>query len=156
MRDVFLGNSLGGSSPAQVDEFEEFIHTKLPSDYRNFLVNFNGGVPSPSSSLYRSGLELPGGSDIEVSQFFTLATNHPVVRNLHREIEANIGWLAMSSICIGADDFGNLICIDCENGQMQWLLLEARFQLDFARIFELGVELPELLQRLEAAAYPKS
>ena len=153
MRDVFAGNSLGETSPAQLDEFEEFIHTKLPSDYRNFLLNFNGGLPSPSSSVYRSGLELPGGSDIEVSQFFTLATDHPFVRNLHREIEENIGWLGITSICIGADDFGNLICLDCETGRLQWLLLEGRFHLDFARIFELDVELPGFLERLEAGAY---
>lgn len=156
MRDVFAGNSLGGASPAQVDEFEEFIHAKLPADYRNFLVTSNGGIPSPSISLYSSGLELPGGSDIEVSQFFTLATSHPVVRNLHREIEKNIGWLAMSSICIGADDFGNLICLDCESGKMEWLLLEARFQLDFARTFELGVEFSEFLEKLEVGAYAES
>ncbi len=153
MRDVFAGNSIGGGTSARVDEFEEFIHTKMPADYRDFLVAFNGGQPSPSSSLYRSGLELPGGSEIEVSQFFTLESSHPVVRNLHRELEKSIGWLGMSSICIGADDFGNLICLDCETGFVEWLLLEERFQLDFARTFELGVRLPDFLDKLEAGAY---
>jgi hypothetical protein len=91
-----------------------------------------------------------------VSQFFTLESSHPVVRNLHRELEKSIEWLGMNSICIGADDFGNLICLDCETGFVEWLLLEERFHLDFARTFELGVRLPDFLDKLEAGAYATS
>lgn len=129
---------------------------KVPPDYRDFLVTFNGGKPSAFSSSYRSSLELPGGSEIEVSQFFTLESAHSLVRNLHREIEQAIEYLGMTSICIGSDDFGNLICLDCQTGFVEWLLLEERFSLDFLRTFELGVSLPEFLEKFEPGAYAEN
>ena len=149
MRDVFNGKSIGGGTLARVDEFEQFIQAKLPTDYRQFLIDFNGGLPSSDISLYRSKFELPGGSEIEVSQFFTLNDGHAVVRSLRSDVEENVGWLGMTSICIGADDFGNLICLDCETGQLEWLLLEARFSLDFSRIFQLQVSFSDFIDQLE-------
>lgn len=156
MKDVFAGKCVGGANHDRVTAFEEFIHASLPADYRAFLLEFNGGVPANETCQFESKTELPGGSAIDVGQFFTLNQDHAVVRNLHAEIEANVGWLGMNSICIGSDLFGNLICLDCETAHVEWLLLEGRFNLDFSRAFDLCVSFSEFLERLAPGAYSKN
>ncbi len=152
MKDVFAGKSLGGSSPQEIAEFEEFVHFRLPEDYRSFLEQFNGGVPHDATCLFASGLDLPGGSDIEVSQFFSLSRSHDSIQNLEEALESNVGWVAHTSIPIGSDNFGNLICLDSETGDVEWLLLERRFTLEFTKTFALRTGFAEFLDRLGPGA----
>ena len=152
MKDVFAGKSVGGASPEEIAGFEEFVHASLPKDYCSFLQRFNGGIPDDATCLFASGLDLPGGSEIEVAQFFSLSRNHESIRNLEEALESNVGWVAHTSIPIGCDNFGNLICLDCETGDVEWLLLERRFTLDFTKTFALRSGFVEFLERLGPGA----
>jgi hypothetical protein len=44
---IIKSHPAGRCSRAQVEKFEELIGAKLPSDYRDWLLEFNGGRPSP-------------------------------------------------------------------------------------------------------------
>ena len=43
-----ITQSFGGTTDAAIIAFEGKFHVGLPSDYRDFLKEFNGGKPTPS------------------------------------------------------------------------------------------------------------
>lgn len=47
----FLESS-GGTSETNIHELERELKKKLPSDYRNFLLRYNGGLPQPNTFSY--------------------------------------------------------------------------------------------------------
>jgi SMI1-KNR4 cell-wall len=45
----------GPTNAAQIGAFEEYIGHRLPADYREFLLQHNGGHPAPDAFLVDSG-----------------------------------------------------------------------------------------------------
>ncbi|HEY7327587.1 MAG TPA: SMI1/KNR4 family protein [Gemmataceae bacterium] len=48
----------GPTTDAQIAAFETYIGHKLPTDYRQFLLQHNGGHPEPDAFLLRAN-EIP-------------------------------------------------------------------------------------------------
>jgi hypothetical protein len=44
-------NQFGKLSIAEFGDFEKANHISLPNDYRSFLLEFNGGIPTPNKNL---------------------------------------------------------------------------------------------------------
>ncbi len=135
--------------------FEDFIHSNLPADYRRFLKEFNGGIPSAEKDTFIAPIDLPGGNSITVSQFYTLCANAKPLLSLYHQLEKCVGFLSMTTIAIGHDNFGNIIGLDCEDGTVNWTVCEGRFHLDLYRNFEFKVSFSEFFGRLIASPYQK-
>ena len=76
MKDVFAGKAVGGATSEAIAEFEDFIHAKLPTEYHQFLALFGGGIPAPETCVFTTAVELAVGHEFEVSQFYSLLTDH--------------------------------------------------------------------------------
>jgi len=96
-----------------ITAFESVAGAKLPPDYGQFLLQFNGGSPSPDT------IDVPGaaGSPTDVQTFFGLG----------RDVaSSNLDWnlAVMDERCpdyhlipIACDSGGNLFCLNVEEGQ---------------------------------------
>lgn len=146
---------LSGSpcSPADIRDFEEFAHASLPTEYTEFLLRWNGCVPASDADTFTSSIELPGGNEITVHQFFSLTDELPELRSLYAELEADVGFMPMTTIPIGEDSFGNVIGLDCETGLVNWTVCEERFSLDCLRNFDLGITFSVFIESLKSGPY---
>lgn len=138
---------------ADIKAFEEFANTTLPGAYAAFLLKFNGCVPTTSNDTYHGDVELPGGNEITVQQFFSLSNTCPPLRSLYQELKADVDFMPVTSIPIGVDSFGNVIGLDCETGLVNWTLCEKRFWLDYLRNFDLGISFDLFIASLKPGPY---
>ena len=94
-------------SPADIATFEVTIQGKLPDDYREFLLNENGGRPEPRVFHFktRDGL----GEDLAVHFFFGLHAGQ--LGSLKRIWIAFKSRLPIGYLPIAKDSFGNLIVL---------------------------------------------
>ncbi len=63
---MYIENSGLSISRDDIEKFEQKHRLKLPSDYFDFLLKFNGGSPYPNSFLAPSGVE------VVISRIFSL------------------------------------------------------------------------------------
>lgn len=90
----------------EIDVFTDSLGCDLPSAYKGFLLENNGGVPEPNI--------------IDIINFDQSPTDIQVFFGINREIEvSNISWnidtfefLSGKFIPIGCDSGGNLFCIN--------------------------------------------
>jgi cell wall assembly regulator SMI1 len=152
---AFITPKLAGEpcTPADIQKFEKFANASLPSDYAEFLLAYNGCIPASKADTFHSSIELPGGNQITVHQLFSLSSKSPPLRSLYAELEADVGFMPMTSIPIGEDSFGNVIGLDCETGLLNWTLCEERFPLDYLRNYELGVSFTKFMASLLHGPY---
>ena len=136
-----------------VAEFEAYIHAKLPNDYRDFLLERNGGIPANECDTFKSPMKLPGGNEVTVEAFYTLSKNESKIPNLHKALDAHVGIVPFDAIPIGHDSFGNLVCLDCQTGLVSWVLMEGRFTFDLHRDFEFSVTFADFLTALGPGPY---
>jgi cell wall assembly regulator SMI1 len=91
-----------------IRSLEQKIGFPLPQDYRQFLLQYNGGVPKPERFAFR----IPSGEQVSlVRVFFSLDENDPYY-NLLRKLSVNEGYIPESCLPIGEDPFGNLILLE--------------------------------------------
>ncbi|RBP46061.1 SMI1/KNR4 family protein SUKH-1 [Roseimicrobium gellanilyticum] len=138
---------------ADIEEFESFLHTELPVEYKNFLMQFNGCIPAYNCDSHHTPIDLPGGKTITVHQFYSLSNQCEPIRNLHEETENCIGFLPSTAFPFAHDSFGNVLCLECDSGNVHWILLEERYTLDYMRVFDLGVTFKVFLEGLQAGPY---
>jgi hypothetical protein len=88
------------ANEADVSHFEMSIAARLPDDYRDFLLRYNGGYPRPS--------KFRGGDEV-LSHFFGLWQKHA---DLNYELLAHRGFIPEGTIPIASDPFGNSILLE--------------------------------------------
>lgn len=109
-----------------VIEFEKNNNIKLPKEYKNFLLNSNGGY-SPHPNCFN----FFNGEDGSVIQYF-YGINLP---EKNRESYTSLEQAALASgedfpskyLAIGDDSFGNKILLNIENGQICFCDYEIMF-----------------------------
>jgi len=94
---------------SELNNCERKLGYSLPEDYREFLLQFNGGKPSPSS------LRLSDGSVTTIRAFYAVAPPSQTM-SLERQIGQYRNRIPPRFIPIGEDPGGNRICI-CLNGK---------------------------------------
>jgi hypothetical protein len=102
MRDA---NLYGTLSEEKLQAFEERLGVRLPSDYREFLERYNGGIPIPGGFWIREGQD---GS--EVHQFYGLHDG-PKWASLDCYVGPERYGIPEEMHAIGDDGVGNKICI---------------------------------------------
>src|SRR5438874_2719786 len=91
------------ANEADVSHFEMSIAVRLPDDYREFLLRYNGGYPSPNG--FRGGDEV-------LNHFFGLWQKHA---DLNYELLAHRRFIPEGMIPIASDPFGNAILLEVAN-----------------------------------------
>jgi cell wall assembly regulator SMI1 len=99
-------------SEVDIARFEELIDSRLPADYRRFLLAHNGGRPEPSVfSVYgqTNKYDEPFNQSSVVNWFFGLHDGE------HYRLTELLHWMGdrvpANLLPIGEDPFGNMICL---------------------------------------------
>jgi hypothetical protein len=103
---------LESTSQDEIVELENRIGAPLPSDYKSFLLNYNGGCPDPNEFAYIEG----NMQKYAILQMF-LGFSNITYRSLYYAIEVfkeRDERLPSNLIPIANDVGGNLICISVE------------------------------------------
>lgn len=90
--------------PKDIDIFEERIGTKLPSDYREFILKNNGGSPIAENL---KGLD---DEDYMVDHFYGFHMNYKVY-DLHNAYTTYSDRIPPQFIPVGCDPGGNQFCL---------------------------------------------
>jgi hypothetical protein len=91
-------NCFGKLSETEVTDFENVNSIKLPLEYKQFLLDFNGGVPEPNRNL---------NPNTYVTCILGMH-NGPYHASLYKHIDMFKERLPLSTFPIGTDPFGNL------------------------------------------------
>jgi hypothetical protein len=105
MVKIVNANKYGSLSQEVLNEFEVSIHTQLPSEYRDFLLQHNGGKPIPSFFWI-----IPHEDGSSVNQFYGLY-NEPEYLSIKIFIGKERYGIPESMLPIGDDGVGNYICM---------------------------------------------
>lgn len=101
-------NKLGKANEEDFVSFEKLIGIKLPKDFKDFILETNGGIPTPDCFSVYDGEETWEtniyffGLYKELYELYSLPYNYNEYR----------GMILNNLIPIGNDYSGNLICID--------------------------------------------
>jgi hypothetical protein len=95
----------GPLSESRLVEFERTCGLALPPDYREFLLEFNGGVPFPSSFWITEPTNASG-----VQQFYGLHDG-PSWLSIHTYARNEASGVPAGILPIGDDGVGDWICI---------------------------------------------
>ncbi len=105
-KNMLINNPYGPLSLQKLEVFEITYKISLPTDYREFLLKYNGGQPSPSFFWIKAQKD-----GTVVNQFYGLhdRPNHLDLRTyiIDEELFGN----SKSLLAIGDDGLGNFICI---------------------------------------------
>ncbi len=88
-----------------VEQFEAAVGEKLPDDYREFLLTFNGGKPEDNEFAIPHGKNEAG-----VNRFYGLLDERQSGDLLH-ELEVMVSRIPEKMLLIGDDSSGNYICL---------------------------------------------
>jgi SMI1-KNR4 cell-wall len=91
-------NFYGTLSLTELGDFEEANEIQLPSDYKDFLLDSNGGQPVPNRIL----------KPMNNVTYILGMHNGPYYASLYKHIDMFKGRLPLSSFPIATDPFGNL------------------------------------------------
>jgi hypothetical protein len=135
---------------ADIRDFERRIGEPLPEEYRRFLLEFNGGAPSPDT------IDIEGlpGSSVDVQVFFGIG--RAVTSS---GIEWNMATLAArlkeGLLPIACDSGGSVFCLSlkgCKRGTVFYCDLESAFA-DFdsePSLYPVASSFDEFLKKLRA------
>ena len=102
MRIEGAENSVG---PEAIELFECFLGRKFPKDYRDFLLQYNGGSVVPNCFDFLNGQ--PGS----LVHFFMKINSKDIYNDLLSNIRTFNQRIPTSFISIAGDPFGNQVCI---------------------------------------------
>lgn len=107
--EVLTSNQYGNLSYEKLVEFEEQLNVTLPEDYRNYLIQYNGGLPKTNHFCIKSE-----GGDSRIHHVYGLNVG-PDFQRLDLMFKIYTGRVSKSVLPIADDPFGNLICIGINN-----------------------------------------
>ncbi|MGE7775633.1 SMI1/KNR4 family protein [Chitinophaga sp. NPDC101104] len=96
--EVERKNEFGGLTELELADFENANKVVLPKDYREFLLENNGGKPIPNR------VRLPSA----ILEYLSGMHNGDTYANLYKQIDVFRSRIPFSTFPIGIDPFGNL------------------------------------------------
>jgi hypothetical protein len=102
---IIKAGSETGANEREIEELERRVRSRLPADYRQFMIEFNGGEPQPRA------FEGPDGEGSAVRFFFTLdpRSSHYWI---HQKLDVYQDRIPPGLLPIASDSFGNLVLLD--------------------------------------------
>jgi hypothetical protein len=104
-----IENLLGTTAENDIPRLESILNLRLPQDYRQFLLKYNGGIPAQDTFVFPGTSE---GSCVDV--FYGIGPDdYYDLANMQRVLE---GRLPKHFLAVAGDPFGNKVCI-CVAGE---------------------------------------
>ncbi len=100
---------------SDVSNFEEFVGEALPVDYRDFLLDLNGGVPELPYFLLHGGRG--GYADSVVRHFFGISEKIDIDLSYNFKIYVAAKRIPLNMLPIAADPGGNIILLGIGGGE---------------------------------------
>jgi len=125
-----------------LNELESLTGYKLPSDFREHYLIFNGGEPELCLYMYE-------GSPLVVQEFFPIAfgDERNTVEGNYRELVLEDKIIPRNLLPFGRDPGGDFYCLDMESGRIT--IFRAEYLPDLNEcITEIAVSLAEFLDGL--------
>ncbi len=104
-----MRDSLKPLSEEKLCEVENRMGFTLPTAYRQFLLQYNGGKPKPAG--FRFDKESDTYNDSEINFFHGIQEDAEFYINFERNCRMSEGRMPPDLIPIASDPFGNWICI---------------------------------------------
>ena len=97
----------------QINNVETRIGFTLPNDYKNFLLNHNGGIPTPNEFKF---INTNNESSNSLEDFFHSIFEENGEGNLERKYIylTNSNRIIGNILPIASDPFGNFVCISLD------------------------------------------
>jgi hypothetical protein len=108
MPELSYRTSCGPTKMQDVESFERVLGSRLPDEYRNFLLAKNGGWPD--SDLMFPISDAPFDEHGILNCLFGLFDENEMY-DLREEFETYLGRIPANLVPIGEDPGGNLICL---------------------------------------------
>ena len=112
---ITIINAKDPATSESISDFEGKIGSKLPDDYKNFLLKYNGGQPLPNSFKFFSNKE--DGSSVD--RFLSLGKEKN--SNLLKYYNNYKDRIPSYFFPIAHDAGGNLICISCSESDYGYI-----------------------------------
>ena len=145
MASITNSREFGPTDEATIAAFERVLNLLLPSDYRVFLLEHNGGIPSPDN------FDLPFPSSPCVVETFFGLHDGPARTDL-RGHQAWLDLLLPEHLPIGYEQGGNPICLRlsaCQRGYvMLWDKTLDEGEASPTTFYELAPTFPAFLDLL--------
>jgi hypothetical protein len=104
--NVIIHDAKNKLDEAKLINFEKHIKTRLPDEYRKFLLTYNGGYPEPDGFMYiRNNIKYTSNVD------FFLSLDGDEDDDIYDFIETYRNRIPPELLPIAYDSSGNLICI---------------------------------------------
>lgn len=103
-----------------VQELEQTIGFTLPEDYRSWILENNGGVPTPGGFEFN---DLYGAKESVVQLFLPVGKEHTYNVLGQYELFTGEDRLPAEVVPIAFDPFGNMICLDLQDGEFKGTVL---------------------------------
>jgi len=147
---VFIEKSKQSLTIDQIEGVEQRLKLKLPYEYKEFLMKYNGGIPSSNIVTYYDHL---GRSTRSVVDYFLAIYDEYGYDNLVIKYEYFISSnrIPLGILPIASDPFGNLICISTrekDNGKIYFLDHELD-QSDYGNLGVISNNFSEFLRSLK-------
>jgi hypothetical protein len=135
-----------GPPVAGIDELQSALGATLPNDYRDFLLRFNGGRPSPDV------IDIPSlpGSPTDVRDLFGLGVameTNDLIWNLSLIRGANLGRVLLP---IARDSGGGLFCMSMEDGCLGRIFYLEMILSDHRELIPVADSFDEFLGKLRS------
>ena len=119
--NLTMFNSKEPTTLDQIKKFENLIDAKLPQDYINFLLKYNGGRPDRDTYKLIQPITYGVEGDINdmgaILRFLGLVDDEEEYNGLiWHYLDVTVDRIPKELIHIGYDDFGNAICL-CVKGE---------------------------------------
>jgi hypothetical protein len=112
MLEIKFTTNYPPTTEEEVQKLEETLGIKLPEDYRDFLLTYNGGH-APENGLCMF-YENNKGADTYVNELFGINTSYSAINPLE-----DFEFYPYDDLLeIGIDDFGNIFCLGIKYGKV--------------------------------------
>jgi hypothetical protein len=130
-----------------VDEFERYLGMSLPEDYRRFLLEHNGGQPTPADFL------ISAAKGWDTVDYFLGLKAEEIILSLEEAAKHRKDHLPSNMISIGYDPGHSIICLSIQGADVGNIYFwDADFEVvgapDYSNLHQLADSFDEFLSKL--------
>lgn len=107
-----IEDSLKSVSLEEINEIESKYGIVIPSEYKVFLLDYNGGYVSTND------FTLPNGTSVLFNSFLGVKYGDLTLEETYQDLQVLEETVSTKLFIFGFDPFGNCFCIDRESNEV--------------------------------------